>query len=93
MADLAQLLADLKAERRDILPYPEQVDFVVELMGKPPLKGNANLVADASGVGRPVADLFRKAGLPPQGVSITGGGDPDGGQALRAPGRQEAADQ
>jgi hypothetical protein len=54
-------------------PYTELVDFIIELMGKEPLKGSADLVADQSGVGRPVVDLFRKAGVPLQGASITAG--------------------
>jgi len=33
-------------------PYPEQVDFITELMGRAPLNGKVDLVADASGVGR-----------------------------------------
>jgi hypothetical protein len=34
-------------------PYTELVDFIIELMGKEPLKGSADLVADQSGVGAP----------------------------------------
>ncbi len=38
--------------------YPAIVDRVCELMERPPLKGQAELVVDATGVGRPVVDMF-----------------------------------
>jgi len=53
--------------------YPEIVDKVKAMYEKPPLRGQAVLVADATGVGRPVMDLFRKDGLRPIAVTITGG--------------------
>src|SRR5476651_1156240 len=43
--------------------YPAIVDDVAELVKKPPL-GNAHLVIDGTGVGRPVTDMFAKARLP-----------------------------
>jgi hypothetical protein len=43
-------------------PYTTIVAAVVELFHKPTLTGAA-LVVDATGVGRPVVDMFRKAGL------------------------------
>jgi hypothetical protein len=60
-------------------PYPAQVDYVVALLNSPFLRGRVELVIDATGVGRPVVDLFRraqqqgkfKANIIP--VTITGG--------------------
>ena len=53
--------------------YPDVVAHVGDLMARPPLAGNVRLVVDATGVGRPVVDLLRRAGLDPVAVSITGG--------------------
>lgn len=53
-------------------PYPNQVRRVEELMQTAPLRG-CGLVADQTGVGRAVVDLFREADLEPTGVTITGG--------------------
>ncbi|SLN77369.1 hypothetical protein [Oceanibacterium hippocampi] len=53
--------------------YPEIVDYTALLMQRPPLVGNASLVIDQSGVGRPVFDLFKKIGVPAVGVTITAG--------------------
>lgn len=52
-------------------PYPEQVEKLVEICGRIP--GSYQVVADATGVGRPVVDLMRTAGLPVVGVVITAG--------------------
>ena len=56
-------------------PYPAQVarirqlsDELKKTTGATPL-----LVADATGVGRPVLDMLRSAGLAPAAVTITGG--------------------
>ena len=54
-------------------PYPTVVDRVVTLMQHQPLRGHAELVVDATGVGAPVVDLLEQAGLDPVAVSITGG--------------------
>lgn len=55
-------------------PYPTIVSDVVDLMGREPLKGETGLVVDATGVGRPVVDMFRlEDGLLPTAVLITGG--------------------
>jgi hypothetical protein len=43
-------------------PYTTIVQDVADLAKKPPLPG-AEMAVDATGVGRPVVDLFRKAGL------------------------------
>jgi hypothetical protein len=58
--------------------YPSQVQSVKDLLGFPPLNDPENptdLVIDASGVGRPVADLFNDAGLDPIQVTITAGNE------------------
>jgi hypothetical protein len=53
--------------------YPDVVEHVRELLDTAPLAGNSTLVIDMSGVGRPVYDLFVKAHLKPQGITITAG--------------------
>ena len=53
--------------------YPAIVERVKELLNTPPLKHQSTLVIDASGVGRPVCDMFQQAGLAYTGVTITGG--------------------
>ena len=55
--------------------YPAIVDRVQALMRSPELRGQAALVVDATGVGRPVVDLFRKAKLRPVAITITGGNE------------------
>jgi hypothetical protein len=55
--------------------YPVVVDQVEDMLRRPPLRGQCDLVIDATGVGRPVVDLFQKRGLDPIGVTITGGTD------------------
>jgi hypothetical protein len=52
--------------------YPAIVSKVTTLMQTPALRG-AKLVVDGTGVGRPVVDMFRAAGLKPVAVLITGG--------------------
>lgn len=54
-------------------PYPAIVERVRSLLSSGPLKGNTALVVDKTGVGAPVVDMFRKAGLRPVAVTITGG--------------------
>jgi hypothetical protein len=55
-------------------PYPQIVDHVTALAAQPPLTA-ADLVVDATGVGRPVVDLFRRSAMPNPlvPVVITGG--------------------
>lgn len=55
--------------------YPEIVRSVTALMGREPLKGQAHLVADATGVGQPVVDMFTEAGVSVTPVYITGGNE------------------
>jgi len=53
-------------------PYPAQVARVGQIMTNPQLEG-ARLAVDATGVGRPVVDMMRGAGLNPTPITITGG--------------------
>jgi hypothetical protein len=54
------------------MSYVEQAGYIHQMMHTAPLT-KATLVVDQTGVGRPVVDLFRKAGLKPIGVTITAG--------------------
>ena len=47
------------------MPYTEQVSHIASIIARPPLRGNVELALDFTGVGRPVADLFERAGLKP----------------------------
>ena len=51
--------------------YPAIVEAVAGIVAS--LPDGARLAADATGVGRPVVDLLRKAGLNPIAVTVTGG--------------------
>lgn len=58
--------------------YPDVVAHVERILGTPVLAAAAAdqqtaLVVDATGVGRPVVDMLRQAGLAPIAVTITGG--------------------
>lgn len=55
--------------------YPSLVESMRDIVRRPPLLGNVQLVIDATGVGRPVLDIFRKGnmGHGVVGVSIHGG--------------------
>ena len=53
--------------------YPVVVERVKSIITQKPLEGKAQLVVDATGVGAPVVDLLRQAGLSPVAVMITGG--------------------
>lgn len=56
------------------------------------MRGSASLVVDATGVGRPVVDLFVGAGLQPIAVTITAGAAPSAnGTAHRVPKRDLCA--
>jgi hypothetical protein len=56
------------------MPYPDQIAHVSRLLHRPPLDvPAAALCVDSTGVGRPVVDMFRRAGLKPIAVTITGG--------------------
>jgi hypothetical protein len=60
-------------ERVRNVPYPEIVSKVSSTLRSSALAGNVSLVVDQTGVGAPVVDLFRQAGLNPIGVMIHGG--------------------
>ncbi|MFZ2414964.1 MAG: hypothetical protein WAW33_03150 [Minisyncoccia bacterium] len=53
--------------------YPNIAKKVNAIMNSPALRGHAGLVVDQTGVGAPVVDLLRQAGLKPVAVSIHGG--------------------
>jgi len=59
------------------MKYPVIVEAVQTMLDSPQLKGQCDLVVDASDVGRPVCDLFTQAGLNPIAVTITGGTRPN----------------
>jgi hypothetical protein len=50
-------------------PYPEQVAHVKDVLEQPTLKGKVTLALDYTGVGRPVADMFKYARM--QGALYT----------------------
>jgi len=54
-------------------PYPAIVERVQNLLKSDQLWGRTALVVDKTGVGAPVVDMFRKAGLRPVAITITGG--------------------
>lgn len=55
------------------MAYPAQVEYVASLLRRSPLQ-EARIYFDATGVGRPVGDLFRQARIPRlHEVTITGG--------------------
>jgi hypothetical protein len=54
-------------------PYPTIVQRVAELMATPPLREQASLVVDRTGVGGAVVDLLTDAHLSPVAVTITAG--------------------
>ncbi len=54
-------------------PYPEIVDRTRQVLAAL-LVVDTSLIVDATGCGRPVFDMFKKAGLNPVGISIHGGG-------------------
>lgn len=62
-------------ERCRHVPYPQIVGRVKALLAAPALKGHTTLVVDATGVGVPVCDMLRQAGIgaPMVPVTITGG--------------------
>lgn len=69
-------------------PYPAIVERVVRMVTNAPLKGRVDLVVDATGVGRPVVDMFRAAGLDLTAVTITSGNAASGdGRDWRVPKR------
>lgn len=56
------------------MSYPEQVAHVARLLSRDPLsRRKPELVIDYTGCGRPVADMFDRAGLRPTCILITAG--------------------
>jgi hypothetical protein len=69
------------------MSYPAMVDHVVYYVSQLPA-GEVELVVDATGVGRPVVDMFVRAGLEPIAITITGGMVPtNDGREWRVPKR------
>ena len=52
------------------LPYPEVVEHVRQLVRRSPLGKNVKVVVDATGVGAPVVDLLKQAGLGCQVIPV-----------------------
>lgn len=59
-------------ERLRGLPYPRLVAGLVATLAEPPFAGDFELVMDATGVGLPVVEMVREAGLDPIALKITG---------------------
>jgi hypothetical protein len=57
------------------MAYPAIISYVAEFLSREPLRDNCTLVADQTGVGAVVLDLFDAAGLDPVRVSIVSGSD------------------
>lgn len=79
---VVQLVAPLPEPAFDIVhverltigtTYPEVVAHVQRLLQSPELVRRTRLAVDATGVGRPVVDALRVAGLAPVAITITGG--------------------
>lgn len=62
-----------RLERVRGMAYPDIIDKTLGIMRSPALINEAVLVVDQTGVGAPVVDSFRKAGLKPIGIMIHGG--------------------
>lgn len=68
-------LALVHLERFELhTPYPKVVESIGELIQTPPIRLTCTpLVVDGTGVGAPVVDMMRQAGLGPTSVTITAG--------------------
>jgi hypothetical protein len=53
--------------------YPAIVERVRAMLQAEPLAGDVTLLVDKTGVGAPVVDMFKTAGLSPVAITITGG--------------------
>lgn len=53
--------------------YPEQVAHIKQLLERDELAGRTEVIADATGVGRPVIDMLWAAGIDAMPITITGG--------------------
>ncbi len=56
--------------------YPTIVERVGQRLHALPADAEVDLLVDATGVGRPVVDMFVKAGMHPTAITITGGTTP-----------------
>jgi len=54
-------------------PYTEIVDDMTDLLSERDFAGETSLIVDGTGVGVPVIEMFRQAGLSPLPIWITGG--------------------
>jgi len=73
-------------------PYPKVAEAVAQLMSTDPLQGDATLVVDATGVGRPVVEMLEEKDLTPQSIWITGGDSVSrDGREYRVPKRELAS--
>jgi hypothetical protein len=54
-------------------PYPEIIDHVQALINTPPLWAHTPVIVDATGLGMPVIDMLRSAGVPAEAVLLHGG--------------------
>jgi hypothetical protein len=73
--------------------YPAIVQNVKERLNDPRISFNNNLVMDATGLGGPVLQMFRGAGMNPIGVTLTSGNEVietnvDGYETYNVPKRQ-----
>jgi hypothetical protein len=59
-------------ERWRHVSYPEIIQEVASIVGRPTLNGH-KLLVDATGVGLPLVQLLTRAGLNPVGITITAG--------------------
>lgn len=53
--------------------YTTVLEIIAGMLRRPPLSAKTDFLLDATGVGKPVVDMFRRAGLKPKGVTITAG--------------------
>src|SRR5262249_31783872 len=72
-----QCLAVVHLERLPLgLAYPDVVQLIKNLLARPPLDApTTTLLIDETGVGRAVGDIFVQAGMRPNRVTITAGGE------------------
>jgi hypothetical protein len=64
-------------QRKQNVPYPEIVQWVIKAFNAPALRKNTDLgpvlCLDSTGIGVAIKDLFRKEGLNPIAITITSG--------------------
>ena len=68
--------------------YPLQAKIIIDLISRPPLLNNCELVVDATGVGIPFLDILEEQGAEPIGITIHGGTAvtvAEGGRRFRVP--------